>query len=111
MTHDPLLASRVRALLADEAATSERAMFGGLAFLVTGRLAVAAGGDGQLMVRVDPSRSAESVDPPSVLPVQMKGRALAGWLEVRADALREEEVLRDWVERGVARAAALPMRS
>lgn len=107
MAFDEVLAGRVRTVLVDTAQIEEKSMFGGLGFLVTGRLAVAAGSSGDLMVRVDPQKAVDLIDPPSVCAVRMRGRALRGWLEVGSDALRDDTALRAWVNRGVAYARTL----
>jgi hypothetical protein len=83
-------------------------MFGGLAFLVGGNMAVAASGQGGLLVRVDPAESDALVDGEHVAPMEMRGRAMAGWLRVDEAAVADEARLREWVERGVAYAGSLP---
>src|SRR5919109_655931 len=57
VAYDEELARRIRELVADEPALTEKKMFGGLAFLVAGNMAVAASGQGGLLVRVDPAES------------------------------------------------------
>ena len=79
-------------------------MFGGLAFLVNGNMAVAASGQGGLLVRVDPAESAELVSATGAEEMVMRGRAMAGWLRVEP----AEDELSEWVERGVAHARSLP---
>lgn len=106
MAYDEELAQRVRQELAGRPAT-ERRMFGGLAFLLGGHLAVAAGQDG-LMVRCDPADTARLVAEDGVEPVRMQGREISGWLRVRADGDVAPGVLARWVEVGSAYAASLP---
>jgi hypothetical protein len=102
------LGDRVRALVADEPGLTERKMFGGLAFLFGGHLAVAASGQGGVMVRVDPAVSDDLVATTPGRLVEMRGRPLRGWLRVDADEVRTEHDLATWVERGVAYARSLP---
>jgi hypothetical protein len=104
MAYDEALARRIRELLRDEPSLTEKTMFGGLAFLVGGNMAVAASGQGGLLVRVDPGDSEELVRTTGAEPMVMRGRAMPGWLRVRP---RDEE-LAAWVERGVAFARTLP---
>lgn len=111
MAYDPVLAERIRGVLADEPDLTERAMFGGLAFLLSGTMAVAAGGEGALMVRVDPEASAELVAATSAEPMVMRGRPMAGWLVVPGDALSSAADLARWVEQGRSRARSLPVKS
>jgi TfoX/Sxy family transcriptional regulator of competence genes len=73
MAHDEELAGRVRELISGEVAVAERPMFGGLAFLVDGRMAVAVSGRGGLMVRVDPSQVAHLCAQPHTEPFEMRG--------------------------------------
>ena len=108
MAHDEQLAERIRGLLADEPNLTERRMFGGLAFLVHGHMAVAASGQGGLMVRVDPMKSDALVESTPAYPMEMKGRPLAGWLRLGSEHLAADTVLAEWVTRGVAYARSLP---
>ncbi len=106
MAYDEHLANRIREVVHGEPGLSEKRMFGGLAFLVAGKMAVAAS-TGGLMVRIDPSRPDDVVDGPHVRPVRMRGREMNGWLHVDADVLESEEDLRRWVGHGVAYARSL----
>src|SRR4051812_14413861 len=113
MTYDRDLADRLRAALSSEPGVTEKAMFGGLAFLVDGAMAVAAGA-GRLMVRCDPARAEELIADDGVERMVMRGRELDGWLWVSTDVLEDEDALRRWVVigRDVARqkAALAPRR-
>jgi len=108
MAYDEVLANRIRELLAGERGLTEQKMFGGLAFLVEGNMSVAASGQGGLLVRVDPDESDVLVRKPGVETMVMRGRAMAGWLRVDAEAVRTKPQLRAWVERGVGFARSLP---
>ena len=105
--HDEELVARVRALLAGEPDLEERRMFGGLAFLVGGSMAVAASGQGGLMVRLDPERADAAVAAGEAGPLEMRGRPVRGWVRVDTDAVRGEDALAGWVGLGVARARAV----
>lgn len=113
MAYDEGLAARVRTLLAGEPDRTEKRMFGGLAFLLGGHMAVAASGSGGLLVRVDPDRSAELLTRPRATRAVMGGRELAGWLRVSGtpdvDDLDGDE-LAGWVAEGVAWVRSLPPR-
>jgi hypothetical protein len=104
MAYDEELADRIRALVAGEDGIAEQAMFGGLAFLVNGNMAVAASGQGGVLVRVDPGESAHLVETTAAEEMVMRGRSMAGWLRVEP----AEDKLAGWVERGVAYARSLP---
>lgn len=108
MTYDPELADRVRSALEDEPGLSERQMFGGLAFLVHGNLAVSASSRGGLMVRVDPLRAGQLLTEDGVEPFSMHGRSMRGWLAVGADVIAADDDLRRWVDHGVGHARGLP---
>ncbi|WP_067860088.1 TfoX/Sxy family protein [Nocardia shimofusensis] len=110
MAYDTELAERVRELLATAADVSEKHMFGGLAFLIGGNMAVAASHDGGLLVRVDPEDGDRLVDDDRVRPMVMRGREMSGWLKVAAEAVVPAARLRDWVHRGVAYARTLPVK-
>src|SRR4051812_37084433 len=108
MAYDEALAARVRKLAAAERGLTEKKMFGGLAFLVAGNMAIAASGQGGLLVRVDPEESDELVRTTGAEVAVMRGRAMTGWLRVDAEHAQREPELAAWVERGVAFARSLP---
>ena len=107
MANDEKLADRVRELMPDDAAVEEKWIFGGLAFLVGGNWAVSASGQGGLMVRMDPSQSADLVASTNARPMEMRGRPMQGWLRVDTDDLRTMRQLATWVNMGVAYAGSL----
>lgn len=108
MAYDEGLAERIRQLVGERPDLSERAMFGGLAFLIGGNMAVAASGQGGLMVRVEPDETAALLGEPGARPMEMRGREMAGWLRVDDDVLDDDAVLSTWVGRGLAYAGSLP---
>jgi len=108
MAYDETLAARVREHAAGHP-VEEKKMFGGLAFLLGGHLAVAASGQGGLLVRVEPSETAGLLAEPGAAPFEMGGRgAMDGWLRVDPDAVADEDALARWVDRGLAYARSLP---
>lgn len=108
MSYDGELAERIREHLAFVGDVTEKRMFGGLAFLVGGHMAVAANQAGGLLARVDPDEAMTLCLTPGVEVARMAGKDRPGWLTVEPDVLAEEDDLAAWVERGVAIAAALP---
>jgi hypothetical protein len=108
VAYDEDLADRIRELLADESGWSEKKMFGGLAFLVGGHLAVSASGRGGLMVRVDPGRSDQLIATTKAYRMEMRGRPMDGWLRVDAEHVRTKRQLAPWVRRGAEHARSLP---
>ncbi len=108
MAYDEHLANHIRELISGEPEVSEKKMFGGLAFLVAGNIAVAASGQGGLMVRVDPDDTDTLVAKPHARPFEMRGRPMQGWLRVDPDGVRTKRQLEPWVRRGVAYARSLP---
>lgn len=110
MAFDVALADRVRAMLQSEPGLTERRLFGGLAFLVDGNMAVSASSRGGLLVRVDPAQTESLVSEPQVRRFQMGSRQMDGWLGVAAEAVQGEDDLRSWAMRGVAYARSLPPR-
>jgi hypothetical protein len=107
--YDEDLAERVRKLISNDPGLSEK-MFGGLAFLIGGNMAVGASGQGGLLVRVDPEESDELVATTSAYPMEMRGRQMAGWLRVDSDDVRSDDGLAAWVGRGTAYARSLPSK-
>ncbi|HEY8302520.1 MAG TPA: TfoX/Sxy family protein [Jatrophihabitans sp.] len=107
MGYDVILADRLREVLAGETAVTEKRMFGGLAFLVDGHLAVAASHAGGLLLRCDPERTEHYIARPEVSPFEMRGRELTGWLRVEAAAVDRDDDLRRWAGVGVEHARSL----
>ena len=110
MAYDQHLAHRIRALLEGEAGLTEKKMFGGLAFLISGNMAVAASGQGGLLVRADPATSGDLLTSTGVRPVEMGGRQMQGWLRVDTDAVRTKRQLERWVRVGAGYARTLPAK-
>jgi TfoX/Sxy family transcriptional regulator of competence genes len=108
MPYDEELADRIRELLADEEAITEKRMFGGLAFLLHGNISVAASHDRGLLVRVDPEDTAELLARPHASLMEMGGRTMDGWIRVAADGVTTKRELSTWVKRGVGYARTLP---
>src|SRR4051794_41364455 len=107
MAYDEALAARIRQHTAGEP-VEEKKMFGGLAFLLGGNMAVAASGQGGMLVRVDPAEGEQLLSRTGASAMVMRGREMAGWLRVDAEAVRSRRELARWVRRGVGFARALP---
>jgi hypothetical protein len=105
---DEDLAGRVRELISGTRGLTEQRMFGGLAFLVNGHMAVTVSRQGGLMLHVDPREGEALLRRAHVSPFEMRGRELAGWVRVDVDGLRTRRQLQAWVTRGVAYARTLP---
>ena len=109
MAYDEDLAQRVREQLAVETGVTEKAMFGGLAFLLHGNMAVGLSGS-ELMVRVGPEASDEALARPHTRPFDMTGRPMKGWILVAPDGIAGEDDLAGWVAQGVGFARSLPAK-
>jgi len=107
MAYDLELADQLREVLATEPDVVEKRMFGGLAFMVAGHMAVCAT-QGGLMVRVEPKQTQELLTEPQASPMVMRGRELAGWLVVAVDASATGAELGRWVQLGVGYVRTLP---
>src|ERR1700735_5693998 len=110
MASDAHLADRVREIVSASGELSERKMFGGLAFMVGGHMAVAASREGRIMLRVDPAETDALLAKPFCRPFQMRGKPIDGWLRVDAEGIATKRQLERWVMRGVAYALAQPPR-
>ena len=106
MAHDEELAERIRLALGAEE-PEEKRMFGGIGFMVDGNLAVAASGQGGLLVRVDPDQAASLLTEPGTSPMLMRGSEMKGWLRVETGVVREGQALDRWIDIGVRRARGL----
>jgi TfoX/Sxy family transcriptional regulator of competence genes len=110
MAYDEALAERIRELLAGEPKLTEQRMFGGLAFLIGGNMAVGVSGQGGILVRADPEQSDAIVAKSKAYPMEMRGRQMQGWLRVDADDVRAKRDLARWVELGRTYARSLPAK-
>lgn len=108
MAYDESLADRVRELIAVESGVTERRMFGGLAFLLDGSMAIAVSRQGGLLVRVDPGDADRLVADGRAEPAIMGDRRMRGWLRVADEQLRTKRQLTTWVRRGVEQVRSLP---
>ena len=110
VAYDEDLADRIREMLSSESDLTEKKMFGGLAFLLGGNMAVAASGQGGLLVRVDPTQSDTLVETTKARRMEMRGRAMQGWLRVDADDVPTKRELTKWVKLGATYARSLPVK-
>ena len=112
MAYDQELADRIRMVIGGDpaltAALTEKKMFGGLAFLIGGHMAISASGSGGVLVRVDPDQTGRLVETTSASVAVMGGREMTGWLRVGAAEVDSDEGLIPWVERGTGYARSLP---
>jgi TfoX/Sxy family transcriptional regulator of competence genes len=110
VAYDEKLADRIRELVAGESGLTEKEMFGGLAFLIAGNMAVAASGQGGVLVRVDPAQSDTLLATTNARLMEMRGRSMQGWLRVDPEDVRTKRQLGKWVELGTAYARSLPAK-
>jgi TfoX N-terminal domain len=108
MAYDEALAERVRDRLADEPGLTEKKMFGGLAFLLEGNMAVGLTGTDGLLVRLGPDDTEAALARPHTRLFGMGGRTMKGWIVVAAEGVAEDDDLARWVDQGVAYARSLP---
>jgi len=107
MAYDEVLADRLRDVLAGEELTEQK-IFGGLAFLANGNMAVAASGQGGLLLRCDPAQTENLVRDDHVDRFEMRGRQMDGWLRVDEEAVADDEALASWARVGLDYARSLP---
>jgi TfoX/Sxy family transcriptional regulator of competence genes len=109
MAYDEALAQRVREAFAREPGLTEREMFGGIGFMLRGNMACGVHGD-RLIVRVGPQAGQAAMQRPHVLPFDITGRPMKGWVMVTAEGCQDEEAFADWVREGIAFARSLPAK-
>jgi TfoX/Sxy family transcriptional regulator of competence genes len=110
VAYDEKLADRIRELIGAEAKLTEQKMFGGLAFLIGGNMAIAASGQGGILVHVDPEQSDKLVKTTKARLMEMRGREMRGWLRVDTEDVRTKPQLKKWVELGTTYARSLPAK-
>lgn len=108
MAYDVELADRIREVVRTERGVTEKRMFGGLAFLVHGNMAVSASSMGGLLLRIDPAHRESLLSEPHAHRFEMRGRQMDGWLRVDTAALETDEELQRWVNHGLTYARSLP---
>ena len=108
MAYDEDLAARIRDLIGADPELTEKKMFGGLAFLIRGHMAISASGQGGVLVHVDPGRSAGLVATTKATTAVMQGREMPGWLRVSREDLASDDDLSRWVDIGIGHARSLP---
>ncbi|MER5215688.1 TfoX/Sxy family protein [Streptomyces sp. NPDC002838] len=107
MAYDEGLAERVRQRLGADPDVTEKRMFGGIAFLHRGNMAVGVSGD-DLMVRVGPDNTDAALARPGTRVFDMTGRPMRGWILVAGATLTEDDALGAWIDEGRAFAESLP---
>ena len=110
MAYDPVLVDRIRELVLGTPGLEEKAMFGGLAFLVGGNMTVSASRSGGLLVHVDPVRGEQLLAKPHAAPMEMRGRVMSGWVLVAPEGLKGK-ALATWVREGIAYGQSLPAKA
>jgi TfoX/Sxy family transcriptional regulator of competence genes len=110
VAYDEELADRIRELVGGESDLTEQKMFGGLAFLIGGNMAIAASGQGGVLVRVDPEQSDALLARTNARLMEMRGRKMKGWLRVDSEDVRTKRQLARWVELGTTYARSLPAK-
>ena len=108
MTYDEGLADRIRDELGVLDSLTERKMFGGLAFLIGGHMAVVASGQGGLLARVDPDTADRAVEAGTAELAVMRNREMRGWLRITADDVATSRALRKWTDLSREFIATLP---
>jgi TfoX/Sxy family transcriptional regulator of competence genes len=108
VAYEEVLAARIRELLHEERSITEKKMFGGLAFLLNGNMAIAASGQGGILVRADPAESEKLVESTDAHEAVMRGRPMSGWLRVDSEHLGTKRQLSRWVKVGTDYARSLP---
>jgi TfoX/Sxy family transcriptional regulator of competence genes len=107
VAYDEALADRVRELLSARADVSERKMFGGIAFMIDGNMAVGVLGE-DLIVRIDPADTEQAIVEDGVREFDFTGRPAKGMVYVAPEVTAVEAELAGWVEAGADRATSLP---
>jgi len=110
VAYDEDLATRVREMVGELRGVREQKMFGGIAFMVGGNMAVGVHGE-DLIVRLDPAEHDAALARAGARTFDLSGRPMQGWLLVEPSALSTERRLRAWVDRGTAFAASLPPKA
>jgi len=109
MAYDQQLADQIRTEIGSHPGLREQEMFGGIAFLVNGNMAVGASGE-ELLVRVGKDAHDEAVARPGARTFDMGARPMKGWVKVTTEGFPDEDSFAAWVRQGVAFAESLPAK-
>ena len=109
MAYDSTVADDIRALIGTHPGLTEKEMFGGIAFMINGNMAVGVSGD-ELMVRVGKDAHDEMMALPGATTFDKSARPMRGWLNVTPEGFQTEEDFQAWIGRGVAFAETLPKK-
>ncbi|MBI5900024.1 MAG: TfoX/Sxy family protein [Rhodocyclales bacterium] len=107
MAYDEGLAERIRDALRGRRGTSERRMFGGIAFMLDGNMAIGIVGD-TLMARVGPARYEDALALPYVRPMDFTGKPMKGYVYVDPPGIEEDAALENWIAACSAFVSTLP---
>jgi TfoX/Sxy family transcriptional regulator of competence genes len=107
MAYDEALGADIRARIGSHPGLTEREMFGGIAFMVNGNMAVGVSGSA-LMVRVGKDAHDEAVARPGARIFDLSARPMRGWVVVSPEGFSTEADLDSWIEQGIAYAESLP---
>ena len=107
MAFDEALADRIRDLLGPRADVTERRMFGGIAFMIAGNMAVGIVGE-DLMVRLDPADAERALAEPHARPMDFTGKPAKNMVFVDAEGTASDAELAAWVDAGADFASSLP---
>ncbi|MEE8533002.1 MAG: TfoX/Sxy family protein [Alphaproteobacteria bacterium] len=107
MPYDDALAARIRSAFEGKPGVTERKMFGGVAFMVSGNMACGVTGD-EIMVRVGPDNHEDALSRPHARPMDFTGRPMRGMVYVARPGFESDQDLAAWVESGASFARSLP---
>jgi len=108
MAYDEALAERVRTIITARSDVTERKMFGGIAWMLEGNMAVGISSSAELMVRLGPDATDDALSQPHTRLFDMAGRPMKGWILVAPEGVKTKRQLDAWVARGTNFAGGLP---
>jgi TfoX/Sxy family transcriptional regulator of competence genes len=109
MAYDHELAARIRGIVGRKKGVTEKEMFGGVAFLLEGKMFVGIVKD-DLMVRLDPDDWEKELARAHARPMDFAGKPMKGYVYVAPAGLRKDEALAAYVTRAAEFVATLPAK-
>lgn len=107
MPFDAALADRLRKRLAQRKGVTEKQMFGGIAFLLRGKMCCGVHGN-DLIVRLDPTETERALSKSHTRPFDLTGRPMKGWILVGPKGIATDTALGAWLAIATEYAASLP---
>ena len=109
MAYSEELADRVREIVSRKKGIEEKKMFGGVGFLRNGNMLVGVWKE-FLIVRLGPDEGTKALNEKSVIPFDITGKPMKGWIMVVPEGVEDDDRLKKWIQRAIKFVGTLPAK-